>query len=482
MTKEAKAREKAFITLLILLVLSSILAGIFWFCQNVMCFLILVSIISFIIGGLIKLFVTGVNKLDANNILMIVLAFIGLFLSCIIPIAEPSIKEQFDRLYFPKDSINISNDIIKPITSNSIQHKLIFAFDNSKEGFNNIVSDNYLKEEYNKYREEIMDFCGILSTELLPSTNTTRLTYGKLMKARLAFDLIQMKDSSAEFIIMKIGDPKFSYDKNQFLFANDKFIKEEIKRLLNTDNQEEWTDFESFLDKLEIKIKDNAKKRENTLSDYAVYVYSDFYHDIYGEETDEQINILKQRLKSDLFTTVVHICFIDGHLEHKNTGGKYLLDHIPTSWYERHFFINKINVNEIIPTRLAKTSKIFWFYSKNNEVDIDIEYKLLFNHNDYKICLLDSINGYSINEKSMKHNVWESFNFNKSIILRYKGNVPKEGCIVNFEISHNKIHYLLPFQFYQEWDYGNIPLIIAILFGFILGIWGIKKKYDNNNH
>jgi len=472
--------KNAIITLLSFFILSVCFAVIFWVFQCAMWFLLLIFIAFYIVGEFVKLLKIKRYEFEANDKIMIFLASIGIFITLITPYVKPSIKEQFNRLYFPENSIDFSEKIITPITSNAVHYKLIFAFDNSKEGFSDNVLSVPLKDEYDKYRKKIRvffdkDFTDIEFSELLPPKNKN-ITFGKLLKAKLASDLIEREDTFAEFIIMKIGNPVILYD-TVFLIADEKNIKIEIERLLKTENTDDWTDFVSFLDKLKIKIGDNKKKNENELSDCVVFIYSDFFHDVKGTETDEHIEIIKERLKNDLPNkTIVQICFIDGHLNKKNRGGKYILESIPTSNFEKHFFVDKNNKDKEVPTRIVKTEYQPWYYLNNEKKAVDTEYKLLFDKKGYSIRLLDSIKGFFINEEEIKYNIWKTFNFNKTIVLEYQGIALKEEVVL-FEISHNKIHYLLPFKFYQESGLGkNIPLIIVIFFGLFIGIWGIWKK------
>jgi hypothetical protein len=196
--------QKGIIVWVVGVIISSITAFILLKFQIVMWFLILIFIIGYFIGELMKLIRIKKIKFDINDKVMLTLCIISILCAIIIPYSEPSIKEQFDRLYFPKDSVNFNTEFIKPINSSSTSPKFIFAFDNSGEGLCDTISEN-LKDKYTMYCSDIRAFCGEkLSEKEKRKLNKVKcITYGELLKARLCFDLSKKNTYKGSFRVIK---------------------------------------------------------------------------------------------------------------------------------------------------------------------------------------------------------------------------------------------------------------------------------------
>ena len=414
-----------------------------------------------------------------NGIAVAFFALGGLLVSVFSwPFKEPLIKEQLSRLYYPKDSININKEIINPLISNAEPPKLIFAFDNSGEGLEDYFDDRKLIEEYEKYCLRILEFFSSELTSGIISNESKKYTYSNYLKARLCFDLIQKLGQKGEFRITKIGDPTNPTleDKANFLLFNESNIQSEIIRLYKIKGNEKHTDF----GKLKAIAQDYFSEKNTALSKYALYIYSDFHHDIEGVESKDDIDRIKTD-KINFYKNIVLNCFIDNH-QRKRRGGEKILDSLPNSNYEKHFPLDIVDIETKVPVRIVETENQFWFYKRDFKKNIETEMRLLFNREENSICLVDNkIEGLSINGEALKNGIFKHFNYDTLISLIYKGkDIPKEAT---FEIVHNNIHYFVRFLFFEEWNrvWKILLPIIAFLIGIIIGIWGIfdKQKIDN---
>lgn len=447
-----------------------------WKTHSALWLLIAAFVIGYVIAEIIK-FRNGNNRFDLSDIVLLVLPIILQF----VPFDSPPFKEQLNRLYFPKDSIDFESEFVKPITSDSKLPKLIFAFDNSGAGLSNTIA-NDLQDRYHTYCKKIEELYGeskIDNAKKLVKNFYEKKTYGNFLKARLCFELIKNKNKDGEFMVLKIGDPSELYKNDGFQKLTEENIKNEIKKIIQTQNNEKHTDFDVFNDNL----RKHTKKTATELSEYALYVYSDFYHDYDSREETEQDRVQIIKARKELLSNIVQNYFIDNHNHQK---GVFILETEAAFPYENHFVIGKIDESEaIVPIRITE-KKAHWYYSKDDNNDITTSFRLVFKKCDKKICSHNKIylkpnhQRWFVNDTEFGNKEWTFFNSDyTNIILKYQGKKEPENKRGTFEIEHNDIHYVVYFDFIKEWDrrwkywLPGITLIIGLLIGFL---HKIRKK------
>ncbi len=461
----------------IVFILSIIFLIVFLKLQSAIWLLMSALLFGYFIAELIKE-LKKENEFEANDLVMFILTFLIPIIITFIPLTEPPIKKRLNRLYFPKDSVDFEKEFIIYSSLNSNPPKLIFAFDNSGSGLTDILTEKSLKEKYEKYCIDVERFFsnGSESEIKLIQKTSTKKTFGNLLKIRLCFDLIKRVNDTAEFIVLKIGDDNipYSYGDNGYSMISKDKIQDEIVKILKTGNNEIHTSF----DKLNYRLREYTKKTDKILSEYALYIYSDFYYDYEGrEEKDEEVQIIKDT-KRDLLHKVVQNCFIDNH-KRDNRGGKFILDSLPAYPYEKHFLIDKINEESKVPVRIVETDNLSWYYSKDDKMKIVTSFRIIFNKGIKSICSLNNTEKddyFFINDEQFDYQELKTLRYeDTSIPLKYIGeNVPKKTV---FEIEHNDIHYFVHFKFIEEWDASLqywLP-ISAFIIGFLIGIYKRKR-------
>jgi hypothetical protein len=444
--------------------------------QSGIMLLLAAFLIGYVIVELVK-FRIKKNDLALNDFVMLVIAILTIIFT-FVPFNQQPVKEQLNRLYFPKDSINFDTEIK---VQNLNFQKFIFAFDNSGEGLTDNI-DKKLHEQYSTYCTEIETFqhCAQEDMNNIRKFSDNK-TYVNLLKASLCCYLIQRNNGKGEFLIKKIGDANANWHEDFQPFEKEN-IEKVIKKILQTNNNEFYTNFHIFNQEL-INIKNCIKENEQMI----LFTYSDFFHDC-GQsiDTDELKQIRKS--KQSIIRDIVHNCFIDMHNrpKGKRRSGTYILDSAPDFAYEKFFFIDLINDEEKVPIQIFISNDNHWYYSHKYEKD-DIETiftlnfspseKSIVSHNTIDTKSKDTkkfyVNGNLINKDDIKH-----FGKNDNIIrLEYKGKkIPIEETLFEIRCDDN-IHYYVYFDFIKEWNNGWrywLP-ILAFVSGLMLGLFEIKK-------
>ena len=492
-------RENVKMLIMLISVLILCVASFVFFVKEKSAIWLFVCVFS--LGYYIAKLINGFDKVGKNDAIMLGLTFLSLIISVIISFSYYPYIPQLNRLYFPKDSVDFKNEFFSNI-NHAPSPKLIFAFDNSGDALNDEI-DSSLKVEYDDYSRSVIEFLGMKfsASEINSIIKKEKITYGDILKMRACFDLTKISKKNGQFVILKIGENNNSYDQRmiglgkksyeqttEFKTIDNGIIQDEIFKILNTKNDEINTGFDSFiLDLVALFHVNNIKsnRTNESLSECAVYVYSDFYHD-YDKLVETKKDIAKiTKDKKDLLRGVVQNYFIDRHpprrkarlgmsILNENLGGKI-------SDEETYFIIDSINKSTIVPIRVIKAKTQYWFYSDKQNEEISTEFRFVFDHNEkYCIRLVDDVKGLSIDGEEMepiKEKCCDFINDNKnSFSLNYSGEKPTQEQKVRFEVIHNDIHYYVDCKFYKEWDRiykWILPLIIGLL-GLLLGLWSFK--------
>jgi hypothetical protein len=467
-------------------ILNSVISGFIAFVLSVIFLIISVELeIAFclllssgLLGYSIAKMIKKNDNLNLNDGLMVLITILFFVVSTVIQLGEGPKKNQFNRFYFEKNSINFEKEIKN---SNNNFRKLIFAFDNSGGG---------LKERINKSsQKQYENYCNeIESTQLFPWANDEKEkiwqfrannTYGNFLKARLCFDLIQHANDTNEFIVLKIGDPNSDNwkDDGGFKLLEKKNIKKAIQKIIQTKNDESHTNFHTFNNELRSK-----KNSINDPKSITLYTYSDFFHDCKGRESKDELEIIKNE-KRAITKDIVHNCFIDNHPSKR--GGEYVLDSNPDFIGEKFFFLDSIKEDEKIPYRVLPSKNEYWFYSQKDNEDINTSFLLIFHQTKKSICSHNTINTkvkdikiFSINGEEIAMGTIKDLGYKDTITLQYEGKNPPNEKVL-YEIIHNNIHYLVCFDIIKECDrwIKYVLFIAALLIGFVLGLgrWWKKK-------
>ena len=447
--------------------------------QNTIYLLISVFLIGYVISEIVKI-KKHYNTPDINEAVVLIITILIPAIFTFVPFNNPPIKEQLNRLYFPKDSINFENEIICG-TSNGNFLKLIFAFDNSAEGLTETINKR-LQSQFENYCNEIERFPSWVDNEKKELQDfRKRNTYGNFLKARLCFDLIKQKNDTNEFIVLKIGNTTdnryYKNEYNDFKPLENSEIRKTIMDIIKTTNNEEYTDFNTFYIKLENIISHDKINEQAVL-----FTYSDFYHDCKGV-TEDDIKKIKEK-KSEIIQDIVSNCFIDNHNRGKARGGNYILNDKPDFRNEAFFYLDSIDEDDQVSIGRVLKNK-HWFYSQKKDGDINTKFSIVFPIYEKYIR---SYNTNNTTEKDYKRfsisdviceNNGKPIYFGKNvtvITLKYEGiKVPNEETL--FEIIHDDIHYFVYFEFIEEWNKNwkwGIP-ILTLIFGCSIGMFKIKK-------
>jgi hypothetical protein len=274
---------------------------------------------------------------------------------------------------------------------------------------------------------------------------------------------------------MKIGDAQKSYSHDELSFKelkNKKDVQDAIRYLLFEFQTppEGYTNFSHFFGRL-------SRLQANHSGEFAVHIYSDFYHDIDGVDSLNEIEQYQQELTSK----GVELYFIDQHYEANRDGIFVLEPQLQNNEYKRYFDIAKLKGDERIPSQVEEEKTVYWFYPHTGKPRLDTRFRLLFPLGVKQIRLIKDIDGFSFIEnknKELLYNKWEYIQ-GKAINLIYTGKEEHIQSGVDFEIIHDNVHYILPFHFHPQWqgpNDGDLSAIVCV-FGFLLGI-GIKRIND----
>jgi hypothetical protein len=365
---------------------------------------------------------------------------------------------------------------------------LIFAFDNSQRGLIDSLPSE-LKQKNVNYLTKVQKYLPHHNT--LPQENT----YGAFLKLKLCNDLIEIYEIfekakiNADFYIMMIGNNDLEWNKEieRLALLNEDNIRNSVRRVLVdsgiTDHKE--SNFLKFYDDLKRNII-----RDTPDPKYTIYIYSDFYHDIGTTDNPDIKEILKHR-KNFANSQVRQNFFLDSHNpSRQNKGESYILDNKPQK-NERIFPINSEDWESSAPIRIADIEDdLYWNYRDSNKVNINIRLDFSLPDQYCKIRLLKSLEGEgefkieNMNEKLVV-NEWHNLDPVKDTIVTItyygrKTNISEEEN-VEFEIVHNKFHYIVPVGFNKLWDFpGWFVCGLIALAGFLIGFLYSKKNATMN--
>jgi hypothetical protein len=437
--------------------------------------------------GFVRFLSKNNAKRNNSGVLISLFTWLISILIALFP-SEPPLKAKLVRLYFTKqaEQIDFNKKYTAQYTESREQLKMIFALDNSGDGLKDSIRSKDLQEKYEKYCIEIKNFFTheALSYDLRRRLdNYKKCTYGDLLKARLCFDLIHNGGEKRQFCILKIGtsDSPIKFKYGGYDFASKKNIKDAIEDIYKTHNgKDDWTNFENFLAEIKAKMerKDGEKDKLSTykdkLSTYTVYAYSDFYHNIEGEEKETDIRAIKTD-KVNLFQNAVLNCIIDSHKREKGNQrtGRNILDGMAVKYYEHHFLIHNITADTILPSSIVLTKdRPFWFYSDDPKTHTTTSMQFMFEKSGSSICLFDDISGFSYvygaHEKKLHKKEWINLKTENTVAISYKGNKPPDTAM--FEIVCDDVHYFLECKFVKEINQTWRWIIIILCVGLGIGL------------
>jgi hypothetical protein len=405
----------------------------------------------------------------------------------------PTFTERLNALFFGVVDFNkyeLFDDDAKKIKGGDKTLNIIFGLDNSQEGLGkgssgrmNLLDLKTKQEKYNKYIERInRSFRNNKLPQSISKLNKESnqpISWGDLLQVRLCYDLLQlheMYDSTAKFTVLTIGDGTkqiypLSYQ-NKFAELKQDHVEKAIIEILKLTNHEWHSDINDFYDTAWNRINND------TINPHIVYAYSDFFHDPKYKNNDGNAD---ERLKLSN-RRIVHIYINDDHTdsEERRARTPNTLDAKIDPDYERVYPLSLIENDSIFPHLVSVTENRTWFYDlKDNEKS-----KFLITIRDFtqkahirKKFPQTSGASFIANEHFLNDAKAKPIE-QKYIQLTYRGerHAPLKG-IVEFEIHHDNICYIIPFYLYPLPKY-NPPLLMlfAILTGVLVSIAGTFKR------
>lgn len=422
-----------------------------------------------------------------SDLIAIFLAVLGIIISFALTIkTPPAFIFQLNYAFFPKDSIN-HEEIGLSQTDGNKPLRMIFAFDNSGEGLSKPI-DEKLRDQYEEYRSDILSFCHerLTDSQRLVIQDGEKITYRDWLKIRLCHDLIRLHKNyldhkgEVSYVVMKIGDPNIQYSESDEFskFKNEENMQKEIVKLLFQfkNDPEPYTNFTVFFSCLKNLIDENSGK-------YAIHIYSDFYHDIVGEDPVDEIIERKQ----DLLHNKVANFFIDKHPENRS-GVSILGSDSEKLSDESYFDIDSMPQDDMIPSQVIQTDKVYWFYPKSDKEKINTSYKIIMprgkEEEEESVRIISEIDGFYFNDSGKQIRLSDKLKtfHGEALSLGYDG---KEEDIdgrhpVDFEVVHDNIHYIIPTVLIPRWNIGSILaiLIAVVLLGIVLPMGSFNETKD----